>query len=97
MELEDKSDPPIPKVRLLTFRQMKYILAVEVYRSGRRTIECPDNMEERAFSCSRSPDNGNQLPTLNLEIDALQHREGLPAHRKRFVQIRDGDHAGTPE
>ena len=66
MELEDESDSPIPKVRLFTFRQVKDILAVEVYRPGRGTIECSDNMKQRAFSCSRSPDNGNQLPTLNL-------------------------------
>jgi hypothetical protein len=54
-------------------------------------------MEQGAFSGSGSPDNGDQLSTLNLKIDALQHRKGLPAHRKRFVQIGDGDHAGTPE
>jgi ABC-type lipoprotein export system ATPase subunit len=66
-------------------------------RPCRRTIKCPDNMEQRALSSSRSPDNRNQLPPLNLQIDALQHREGLPAHRERFVQIGDGDHAGAPE
>jgi hypothetical protein len=54
-------------------------------------------MEQRALSGSRSPDNGNQLPPLNLQFDAFQHWEGLSAHRKRFVQIGDGDHAKPPE
>ena len=45
MKLEDKSNASIPKVRLLTFRQVKDILAAEVYRPSRGTIEGPDNME----------------------------------------------------
>src|SRR5262245_1315127 len=97
MELEDESDPPVAKFCLLTFRQVKYILAVEVHRPARGAIESSNNMEQRTFSGSGSPDNCNQLSTLNLEIDAFQHREVLLAHRKRFVQIGDGDHAETPE
>src|SRR5881296_1877233 len=97
MKLEDKSDTPIPKLRLFTFRHLEHIMVVEVDRPCRRTIKRPDNMEQRALSSSRSPDNRNQLPPLNPQIDALQHREGLPAHRERFVQIGDGDHAGAPE
>src|SRR4029077_14080896 len=96
MKLEDKPDTPIPKLRLFTLRHVKHIMAVEVDRPFRRTIKCPDNMEQRALSSSRSPDNRNQLTPLNLQIDALQHREGLPAHRERFVQIGDGYHAGAP-
>jgi hypothetical protein len=71
MKLKDKSDTSMPKVRLLAFRHVKYIFAVEVHRPCRGTIEGPDNMEQGAFSGSGSPDNGDQLSTLNLKIDAL--------------------------
>ena len=71
MKLKDKPDSPIPKFRLFTLRHVKHILTVEVDRPRGGTIKRPDNMEQRALSGTRSPDNGNQLPTLNLEIDAL--------------------------
>ena len=66
LELEDKPDATISKVCLFTFRHVKDILAVEVDRPCRGTIERPDNMEQCALSGSRSPDNRNQLPPLNL-------------------------------
>ena len=66
MKLEDKTDSSIPKVRLLIFRQVKHILAVEVDRSCGGAVQRPDNMEQRALSCSRGSDNRNQLPPMNL-------------------------------
>lgn len=66
MKLEDKPNTPIPEIRLFTFRHLEHILAVEVDRPFRRTIEGPDNMEQRALSGSRSPDNRNQFASLNL-------------------------------
>src|SRR5580765_6621755 len=66
MKLEDKPDTPIPKVRLFIFRHVKHILAFEFDRPCGGTVQRPDNMEQRAFSGSRSPDNRNQLPPLNL-------------------------------
>jgi hypothetical protein len=66
MKLKDKPDTPIPELRLFALRHVKHILAVEVDRPRRGTIEGPDNMKQRALSGSGGPDNGNQLTTLNL-------------------------------
>ena len=66
MKLKDKSDTPVPKLRLFAFRQVKQILAVKVDRPCGRTIKRPDNMEQRAFSGSRSSDNRDQFPPPNL-------------------------------
>jgi hypothetical protein len=82
MKLKDKPDASIPKLSLLTLRPMEHILAVEVDRPRRGTVEGPDNMEQGALPGSRGPDNGNQLATLNLQIDAFQHRECLSTHRE---------------
>src|SRR5204862_6329919 len=95
MKLEDKTDSPIPKVRLLIFRQVKHILAVEVDRSCGGAVQRPDNMEQRALSCSRGSDNRTQLPPLNLSIDALPYREHLPTHRQRHAQTRTADPSST--
>src|SRR5215813_9291002 len=96
VKLEDESDTAVPEISLLTFCHLKYIPLVEVNHPFGRTIERPNYMEQRALSRPRRPDDGNQLPPLNLQIDALQHRKGLFSHRERFVQIGDGDHAGAP-
>jgi hypothetical protein len=80
MKLEHESDAPVPEVCLFTFRHVKHILAIEVDGPCGWPIERSDNVEQRAFSGSRSPDNRNQLASLYLQIDALQHCEGLSAH-----------------
>ena len=66
MELEDKPDTTIPKIRLFAFPQLKEILGVKVNRPCGGMIKGPNYMKQCALSGSRSSDNRNQLPPLNL-------------------------------
>lgn len=92
VELEDKPDPSIPELRLLILRHLKDILTVEVDRACRGPIEHPDDVEERALSGSGSPDDRDKFASLNLETDAVEHRQLVPAHYKCLTEISNTNH-----
>lgn len=76
VELKNKSDVLIPESRQLIAFHGKKILVLEPDRSAVRLVEGTQNMQERALTGARGPDNRNDFTLLNADVDTFQYLQG---------------------
>ena len=78
MKLEHKTELPVPQFRRPARVEIGIARAIQPDVSGRRTVERPEEMEQRAFPCPRGADDRDELPAPHLDVDAGQDLEHLP-------------------
>jgi hypothetical protein len=71
--LEYEPDLLVPDLRQLVAIQLSDADSVQLVSPGGGLVEAPENVHERGFAGSGWPHDGNEIPALDLERDALQH------------------------
>ena len=66
-------------------------LAVELVRALRRTVETAENVHQRGFSRARGPHERGKFPASDIQIDAVERRERLPANAIEFPNAAQAD------
>src|SRR6266480_4988276 len=78
MKLEHKSQLSVPELRRATHVEIGVARAVQPDVSGRRTVECAQEMQQRTLARARRSDDRYELAAPDLHVDATQDLEELP-------------------
>ena len=87
------------KLRLLLIGETADLLAVECDRPGVGGVQCAEQMQERALTRTRRPDDRDELPTSEAQVDFVECAHRLTANPVLADHIAefDGQHRGpTP-
>src|SRR5262245_13682998 len=107
VELEYETDVAISKARPSGFRQSEYILIAEADGAGRRAVEGPHDVQERALPDSGGAEDRDDLPLRDVEVAASKNVEGAARREEILHDPADPDearisprapirHAGSP-
>src|SRR5206468_5326294 len=94
MKLEHKAELPVPELRRAARIEIGIARAIQPNVSRRRTVQRPQEVQQRALPSARRADDGDELPASHLDVDAGQDLQQLsvaaredapdcPAHEER--------------
>ena len=89
VELKHEADVAIAHRRQARAAHGRELFTAEANPPGARQIERADAVQQRALAGTRLPDDGQDLPGVDGQIDALQHLEGAPHVLKALLQVFD--------
>lgn len=90
--LKNESDLLSAKLGLFVSRKFFYGNSVEFVFSRRRGVEYAYDVHEGRFSGTRRSHDGNELPFLDAERNALENLEVLQSHAVRFRYVSKYEH-----
>ena len=82
--LENKADLFVARNGERIVVEPRDLIAVELVRALRRTVETAENVHQRGFSRARGPHERGKFPASDIQIDAVERRERLPANAIEF-------------
>src|SRR5690606_15629170 len=89
--LEDEAEMLAPQRRQLVGIQRAHILAGEQVTALAGPVETAQYVHQRRLARAGLADNGHHLAAMDVEIDALEHGDALPAGRDAAHQRGNGD------
>ena len=66
--------------------------AVQKDLTGSRTFQQVDAAHKRTFSCAAQPDDTKYFPLVNIQVDIMQHFNGIFLLRKAFADAPQLNH-----
>ena len=76
VELIDKAEHVAAKIGALVIVEARGFLAADQDRAFEPALEQPDRLEQRRLARSRRPEQRNDLPRTNRQVDSAQHLDG---------------------
>ena len=73
MELKHESDISITEVGQLFLTETCHIGIVDLYRTGIRTVQGTDNLQEGSLASTAGTDDTHNLTLVDVQVDAFQH------------------------
>ena len=73
MELKNKPDILVTKIRKFFLAEFTQVVVVNHYLSGICLFKCAHNHQQRGFSCTAGTHDRYDLPFTHFQINSLQH------------------------
>ena len=89
MELEYKTDLLVPEIGQLLVAKGIYLGAINEQRPFVGPVKGAEDVEQGGLSCTGSAHDADNLPFLNVKVNALEHLKVA----KRFVDVLRLNHA----
>ncbi len=95
VKLVDEAECGVAQFAACRFGQSERVSTEQFDAARGRRIESPQQMQQRALARAGCTDDGKRLSRPHSQIDAAQHRDGIPSLLEHLAQTGTAQHGFT--